>query len=826
MDSFGQDLRQAIRSLLGTPGFTIAALLTLAIGIGANSAIFSVVDGVLLRPTPVADIDRVMMVWQTDRNAGTTREPASVPDFQDIRQRSSQFTAIELVTPVEVNVTPDNADPRRSAAVAATTGLLPMFGIEPILGRLFSDQEGTQGHQQVILISEGMWESMYSRDSSVIGRELRLNDVPYRIIGVLPRNADFGMLQILGAAAYGRAFAQRGERVDIDIWAPAVLSPQVSRDNHTVFLMGRLAAEATVATAQQELTGIAEDLERNFPSNAARGLFVEPFRDVVFSGTTTALYLLMGAVALVLLVACTNVANLLLARNSARLREVTVRIALGAARRRIVQQFLVESFVLTSVGALLGLVVADASLSLLQSIAPASVPRMQLAGVDARVLGATAIVTMLVAIVFGLIPALQTRTLHLQDALQGTSAKGVAGGHAQRRWRNVLVAGQLAAAVMLMVCAGLLVRSLWQLQQVDPGFAVDGVLKAEYQLPASRYPRPMQTFPNFPAQNRFNAELQSRIERVPGVVSASLAVYHPLDRGSTSSIRVVGREAEGANWPEPAIRMIGVGYFETMRVPVQLGRGFGVIDEPASTPVIVINEAARARYFADQDPIGQQIFLWGANRSVIGVVGNERFQGLGTSTPPGVYVPLTQVPSRFGAHTLLVRTSQDPLVLVASLRSIVQELDPALPLFGVEPLSETVAGSLSQQRFAMLVLGGFALVALALAIIGVHGVLNYAVSLRTREIGIRVALGAAPAQVQWAVVGEGAKLAAVGLTIGLVSALALTRLLSSLLYGVSAHDPLTFVGVAVILGATALIACYIPARRAARVDPIVALRTE
>jgi putative ABC transport system permease protein len=528
----------------------------------------------------------------------------------------------------------------------------------------------------------------------------------------------------------------------------------------------------------------------------------------------------------VLLVACTNVANLMLARNSARMREVTVRIALGASRARIVQQFLVESFVLTATGALLGVFVADFALGLLLSIVPASIPRVQFAGVDGRVLAVTAGITVLIAFVFGMLPSLQARALRLQSALQGSGAKGVAGGHSQRRWRSILVAGQLAAAVMLMVSSGLLVRSLYQLQQVDPGFTTEGVLKAEYQLPASRYPRDFRNYPNFPEQNRFNAELQSRLAQVPGVIGTALAVNHPLDGGSTSSIRVVGREAEAANWPEPSIRMVGIDYLATMKVPVRAGRGFNASDEPTAAPVILINEAPREKFFATQDPIGQQIFLWGANRLVVGVVGNERFQGLSTGTPIGVYLPITQIPSRFGSHTILIRTNGDPAVISSALQRIVREMDPALPLFAVESLNETLKGSLSQRRFTMLVLGGFALVALALAIIGVHGVLSYAVSLRTREIGIRVALGAAPARVQRAVVSEGARLAAIGLVIGLAAALALTRVLSSLLYGVGSHDPLTFIGVAFVLGATALLACYIPARRAARVDPMVALRSE
>ena len=823
MDSLLQDLRHAVRSLIATPAFTLAALLTLAIGIGANSAIFSVVDGVLLRPTPVGDIDRLMMVWQTDRNTGTTREPASVPDLVDFRSRSRQFTTLEAILPAELNLTPDNADPRRVAAIASTTGMLPMLGIQPLHGRVFTETEGTAGNQQVAIISETLWETMFARDPGAVGQSLRLNDVPHRIVGVMPRGADFGMLQMLSSAAYGRAFAERGRRADVDVWVPFVLSPTASRDNHPILVLGRLAAGANVNAAQQEMAQISEDLERSYPSNAGRGVNVEPFESVVFGRTSTSLFVLLGAVAMVLLVACVNVANLMLARNSARLREVTVRIALGASRKRIVQQFLVEGAVLVGTGALLGIVVADWGLRAMLAIAPATIPRLDNAGLDSRVVLATAVVTVVVALIFGLLPTLQTRRLELQQALQQTGAKGASGGRSQRRWRSILVVGQLAAAVTLMVCAGLLVRSLWQLQQVEPGFVAQGVLKAEYQLPASRYPG---NTPGVPEQRKFNDALQSRVSQIPGVQSVALSINHPLDGGFTSSISVVGREAEADSWAEPTVRIIGVSYFETMQVPVSDGRFFSGSDEATSPSVIIINEAAKQRYFASQDPMGQQIFLWGANRTVVGVVGNERFQGLSEDAPPAVYLPMAQMPSRFGAHTLLVRTSGDPSALISPLQTIVRELDAQLPLFAIEPLSETISGSLAQRRFTMLVLAAFALIALSLAVIGVHGVLNYAVSLRTREIGIRVALGAAPKQVQRAIVGEGALLAGLGLAIGLVAALALTRVLSSLLYGIGQYDPTTFAGVALVLGATALLACYIPARRAARVDPIVALRSE
>jgi putative ABC transport system permease protein len=388
------------------------------------------------------------------------------------------------------------------------------------------------------------------------------------------------------------------------------------------------------------------------------------------------------------------------------------------------------------------------------------------------------------------------------------------------------VVAELSLAVMLMVGAGLLIRSLWRLQQVNPGFQAAGVLKAEYQLPVSRYPRDFANWPNWPEQRRFNEELRNRVAAIPGVVAVTIAGTHPLDAGFTSSISVVGREAEARDWPEPSIRLVSANYFATLGVPLIAGRGFEQTDDAAGAPVIVINVPAMRRFFAGREALGRQIRLWGAARTVVGVVGNERMHGLADDTPPAVYLPLAQMPSANGNHSLLVRVNGDPSAFAPTLRSIVRELDPALALFGVEPLAQTLSSSMSQRRFTMLVLALFAAVALLLAAVGVHGVLSYTVAQRTREIGIRMALGADPHGVRSLVVTQGAKLTMKGLAFGLVGALVITRLLAVLLYGVSARDPVTYASVALALGAVALTASWFPARRAAGVDPMVALRAE
>lgn len=489
------------------------------------------------------------------------------------------------------------------------------------------------------------------------------------------------------------------------------------------------------------------------------------------------------------------------------------------------QQFLVEALVLWVLGALFGLLMADGALRILLAVAPANLPRIGAVTIDSRVVLLTTAVTVGMALLFGLLPSLQARRSSLAPALHG-STRSSSGSLRQQRLRSALVVAQLAMAVALMTSAGLLVRSLWQLQQVSPGYTASGVLKAEYQLPAGRYPRDFAVFPNWVAQSRFNTELLRRVEQVPGVTSAAITVWHPVESGFTSSITVVGREQEAATWAEPSIRIVSPGYFETMRVPLVSGRLLAEGDAGDATPVAVINEAARARYFGAQDPHGQLINLWGAQRRVVGVIGDERLHGLTNDAPSSVYLPVAQVPSRFGTHTVLLRATGDLSNLATTVRNIIAELDPALPVYGIEPLEETLSSTLSARRFTMYTMGGFALLALVLAAVGVHSVLSYAVTLRTKEIGIRVALGAAPSQVERGVLREGARLAAIGLILGIGGALALGQAISSLLFGIPRYDPVTLATVTVLLGATALVACLLPARRAARVDPLVALRAE
>jgi predicted permease len=826
MDTVAQDVRYALRQLRASPGFAIAAVLTLALGIGANTAIFSVVDGVLLRPAPFHDIDRLMMIWETDRASGTTREPASIPDFADFQSRSRTFQQMAALWALHASLTPDRGSPTRVPALAVSHEFLPMLGLRPLLGRVFLPEEDVPGGPPVVMISEAVWRDHFAGDAGVVGRTIRIGAQQYTVVGVLPREADFGVLQILRAAAYSRGFADRFGRTRVDLWFPLQEDPaRAPRDNHPILVLGRLAADASPSLAQEEMTHIAADLEQAYPdANDQRGIYVEPVADVIFGPVRPALFVLLGAVALVLLVACGNVANLLLARGAARVREVTVRAALGAGLARLARQFLIESAVLTLAGAGLGLMLASGALELLLRWAPPSIPRVDAVSLDGRVLAATVALSLVVAVVAGLVPTFQARRPQLSAALQGDPTRGGSASREHRRLRSALVVAQLALAVMLMVGAGLLIRSLWRLRQVDTGFDVSGVLKAEFLLPGSRYPQRMSDFPAWPEIRRFHAEAVRRLGALPNVRGVSIAGRHPLDRGFTSSIIVVGREAEARDWPEPAIRLVDEGYVSTMRVPVVAGRGFLASDDASGPPVVLVNEEARLRYFGGRDAIGHRIRLWGAERIVVGVLGGERVRGQAEAAPPAVYLPTGQSP--VGIGSILVRTAGDPAALTEGVRRMIYEIDPEVPLFGIEPLAQTLSNSAAERRFTTVALGAFAGLALLLAIVGVHGVLSYTVARRSREIGIRMALGADRARVRSLVLGQGATLVGVGLTLGMLGALALSQVLRTMLFGVGRNDPITLAGVILILGGVALLASWLPARRATRVDPVVALRTE
>jgi putative ABC transport system permease protein len=817
------EIRYALRSFLKNPAFSIACILTLALGIGANTAIFSVVDAVLLRKAPFAEIDRLVMVWETDRNTGTTREPASLPDYLDIKERARTLAQAAVLTAGEMNLTPAAGDPRRVPVLRVTHELLPMLGLHPVAGRPFAEADDRPGAPGSVLISESLWEREFGRRADAVGSTIRLDDQPFTILGIMRRGSDFGVLQILSRAAYSRSFADRGERTEVEIWAPLQGDPmQLPRSTHPIFVAGRLDDGLDVNAAQTELTRVMSELERAFPENAARGAFVEPLSSVVFGPFRPAFYLLLAAVALVLLVASVNVASLLIARGAARMHEVAVRGALGARRSRLVRLFLVESLVLTAASTILGLAIAYAVLEIIVTLAPADIPRLADASIDGRVLAATIAVSALAAIGFGLFPMIQAGRADLQSALRGLGRSSQ--GRGRKRLQHALVVAELALAVLLVCGAALLIRSLWNVQRVDPGFRSAGVLKAEYQLPGSRYPSNFRQWPNFPEQHAFTRTLLERAARLPGVEAAAIAGNHPLDPGFTNSFTIVGREAEARTWPEISMRRVTPSYFATMGLKTLQGRVLSDGDTTTSAPVVVINQTTAERFFPGRVPIGAQMRFWGTSRTIVGVVTNERFHGLTEAPPIAAYTPLSQTPSATGA--LLLRTAIDPATLAASAERAIHDIDPGLAVFAVEPLDLTISRSVSQRRFTAFLLGSFAALAVILAAIGVHGLLSYNVARRRQEIGIRMALGAGRGDVLRLILREGLGIITAALIVGLAGAVALTRLLQALLFGVSPTDPLTFVVVAGVLTAVALVATLLPARRAAGVDPLPALRTE
>jgi putative ABC transport system permease protein len=818
------DLRHAGRALVARPALTTAIVLILALAIGATTAIFSVVDAVLLRAAPVSDLDRLVMVWETDRDTGTYREPASVPDLIDFRRESHTLDALEGVMGAEVTLTPESGDPTRLAALAVTDGLLPIVGARPVIGRTFGAADVAPRAPGVVLISESLWTRSFGRRPDILGHAITLDERSHAVVGVMPDRADFGMLQMLAAADYARGYADRGARATADVWLPLPLDPrEYPRSTHPVLTVGVLAAGAGVAAAQEELASLAAVLERQYPENKARGVFVEPFEHVVFGRVRPALLMLWGAVGLVLVVACANVASLLLAHGRSRAREIAVRRAIGAGHGRLARQYLAESLLLILPAFIAGIALAVGIVRLLVASAPAYVPRLDDVAVDVRVLLMMLAVAAAATAVFAALPLAQALTSHPQASLTGEGGRGIAGGRAGRRVQNTLVAVEMALAVVLVAGSALLVRSFWQILAVDPGFRAAGVVKAEYQLPSSRYPVDLRQWPNLSAIHGFTTRLLDAAAAIPGVEAAAVSGTHPLDPGFTNSFEVEGREAESEQWPELSIRSVTPGYFEVTGLKLLRGRLLAEGDTTSGPPVMVINEAAAARFFAGREPIGARIRFWGTPRTVVGVVANEKFQGLTNADPLAGYAPFAQAPGRFGG-VLLVRAAGTLDSVEAAIPGAVRAIDPGLAVYGIEPLADTVGRSIGQQRFAMWLLGCLAALAAALAAIGIHGVLSYGVAERRRELGIRAALGARRGQLAWLVVGEGLGLAAVGIVTGLAIALAAGRALSSLLYGISATDATTYALVVIGLTAIALAATWLPARRASRVDPALLLR--
>ena len=803
-----QDFRFAGRSVRKNPGFASTVILTLALGIGANSAIFSVVDAVLLQPLPYDQPDKLVRLWQADRLNGTRFENFSLPDFFDVEERNSVFAGVSAAAVQSLTETGEDIEARLVLGATVSRELFAVFGVSPILGRGFTSEEYVPGGELVAVIGYGLWMGRFGGQQDVLGRSMTLDDNAYRIVGVMDQTF-----------AYPTPDAQ--------IWLPMQLTrTSRSRGAHNYRVVARLADGVTAEEAASNLAAIAAALEVEYAAeNQNRGMWPQLLHESVVGNVRPALVVLLGAVGLVLLIACANVANLLFARGSVREREVAIRVALGAGRNRLLRQFLTESVVLAALGGVGGLGIAFAGLRLVDSLGPAFLPRQSDIGLDIRVLLFTAVISVATGALFGLLPALQASRPNLQTPLK-EGPRGATTGAARQRLRSGLVVAEVAMAVALLSGAGLLIKSFWRLNQVDPGFNPERIVALDIVLPASRYAQSRSDWPNLPAVIGFERELHERLSGIQGVEAVAFALNGPTFAGWTSGFQLPDRPLSPARQREEVrIRVASAGYMETVGVPLLRGRRLTARDDQYDAPpVALINEALADRYFPDEDPIGLRIANWGVEREIVGMVKNVKFMGLNQPVPPAIYPTFARMP--FGGFTLLVRTTGDPMELLPQIRLRVAEMDANLPVSNVRTLAGQLGASVARPRFNMVLLGIFAAVAMTLAAVGIYGVISYGVTQRTHEIGVRISLGANAGDVLRQVVGQGLLLAAAGLGVGLASSLVLTRVLSGLLFGVGTTDIATFVVVAVTVSLVALVAAFVPARRASRVDPMVALRGE
>jgi putative ABC transport system permease protein len=805
-----QDLRYALRTLVRWPGFSAVVILTLALGIGANAAIFSIVNAVLLRPLPYTNPERLVFVFgtPTDGDSAKVGRSSSFPDFADIRTRSRSFSQLAAFSVQQTTVTGKQFEPAIVSGAPVTANLFPMLGVSPLLGRSFAADEDRPGAPPAVIVSHEFWQQRLSANPNVIGTSISINGRPATIVGVMRPRFTFP-----GATA---------------VWFPAgEPNDPRARGQHSYTILGRLAPSVAMTTANREVAGIAKQLETEYPAlNAKRGARVESMTEAIVGNVRPQLLVLLGSVVLVLLIVCVNVANLFLARAASRTREVAVRTALGAGSRRLARQFLTESFVITSIGSVLALFVAYWGSKLLVSKAPTSIPRASEIGIDGNVLLFLLGLAVVTAAIFGVLPALQmSRGMPIESLREG--GRGTRGGLAKRGLRQALVVSEVALAVVLVVGASLLVKSFWKMQRVNPGFVPERMLVVQIQLPQSRY----GGFADGDRVRAFYADLYNRIGARPEVQSVAVAMQHPLAPGWTSSFTIDGREPPpNGQEPESSIRPVMPGYFRAVGAKLLRGREILASDAVGAPGVVVINESFARLHFPNEDPIGRRILRsswWKGmpdSYQIVGIVADERFNGPRAPADPATYFSLAQF--TFNDNWLLVRTKNDAKAFVPTMRQLVWSMDRDLPLENVRTMDELLDDSVADSRFNTALLSLFAAVALLLAAIGIYGVLAYTVAQRTSEIGIRMALGAQRSSVLRLVVGDGLTLTLVGIAIGAAVALVATRSLDRLVFGVSTSDPGVFAFVALTLSAVAAVAAAVPALRASRVDPIEALRSE
>ena len=814
------DIRYGLRQLFKHPAFTLVAVLTLALGIGANTAIFSVVNAVLLKPLPFPEPQQLLAVGMTDtRTKGTQMELGSLsyPDFFDFREQNRTLASIAIYRDPLLALAADEGA-QSIHGVTCSAEFFDVLGIKPIIGHGFSradEQAGGGPGGLKVILSNDFWQKHFGGDQSVLGHTLELDRRQFTVIGVMPARFQFP-IQTDPVELY-ITFAQEAE---------GTTPSTTNRGSHSLSAIARLKPGASTEQAQSDLSTIADNLTKLYPNtNTHFGVAVRPLREDLIGDVRTALYILFGAVICVLLIANANVANLLLARASVRGKEMALRAALGASRGRIVRQLLTESLLLSGLGGLLGLLFAQWGTEALIAAIPNNIPRISEIRLDAAVLAFTLLVSLATGVVFGLVPAWQASHVDLNSSLKSGSRTG-GGGERKGRLRNGLVMAEVALALVLLICAGLLIQSFARLGQVQPGMRTERLLTARVGLPDSAYSKNEQTI-------AFFEQLLTRVRSLPGVDSASTIVPLPLSQSNmVTSYDIEERPLPEGQQASAPVRVIGNDYFKTMGVPLRQGRVFNENDRFDSTPVVIVNERFAEKVFPGQNAIGKRIKPgFSADdgpekmREIVGIAGNVKHRSLRNDDTPEMYMPQTQIP--FNIMTLVVRTSvSNPANLTSAIRGELTALDRNIPLTSVRLFDEYVSRSLARPRFNALLLSIFAGTALLLTAIGIYGVMAYSVSQRTNEIGIRIALGAGKNSIFRLVVGQAMLLVAISLVVGLAGAFAATRLLNSLLFGVGAADPLTFMSIALLVSLVAFLAAWLPARRATRVDPIIALRAE
>jgi predicted permease len=811
MSTFWQDVRYGLRMMRSSPGFTAVAVFALALGIGANSAIFSVVNAILLRPLAYQDPEQLVLINHNYQQIGL-RASVSAAGYTYYREQNQVFEQVAALTGWNANLT-GSGEPERLQGMVVSANLFATLGAEPLKGRVFLPEENQPGRNRVVVLSHGLWQRRFAGDPNLVGRTITLNGETSEVIGIMPASFQFG--REIGPAP--------------DLWGPLAFTPEQLEPqrwtNEFLVVLARLKPRVTLDQAQADLDRMAANVRQQYLQWATPeqwGLVVGSLREFVVGDIRPALLVLLAAVGCVLLIACANVANLLLARAAARQKEIAIRAALGAGRWRVVRQLLTESVLLALLGGGLGLALAVWGVDALLSINQAQIPRAYEIGLDWGVLAFTFAVSVLTGILFGLVPAFQSAKTDLHETLKEGGRSGAA--HTGRFMRYALVAAEMALALVLLVGAGLLSKSFLRLQEVNPGFQPRNLLSLQLALPTFKYREPHQVAD-------FYQQALQQIRALPGVESVGATSILPLSgTNSSGSFRIEGREVPpGQSSPHGDRWSVTPDYFQTMKIPLIKGRFFTERDGRDAPSVAIIDETMARKYWPNEDPVGKRISFEGTPenriwREVVGIVGHVKHRGLEGESRVQYYLPHAQrqSPGMF----LVARTANDPTGLASAVRGVIRGLDAELPVFRVTTLEQLVADSLSQRRFALILFGVFAGVALALAAVGLYGVMAYSVTQRTHEIGIRMALGARPGQVCKLVVGQGMRVALIGLGIGLGTAFGVTRLMASMLFGVGAKDPEVFAIISAVLTLVALVACYLPARRATRVDPMVALRYE